>query len=223
MSIDLKIGDSVRVKEGAKCPDDEDMLIGGWQGRVSGKYGVEDSYIYCIEWDSLTLEEMPEYFIIESKEEGLDYTKLNLEQDVLEKVETRDSKEDVKRAIERIDKQYKWLFLGEQGKRINQVLKEVVDEGILEVFEVWKDYLDRVLSFPFKAEVREVQDWEGIEFGDKLIVNGITSVEDLYGVIVEVMKDSEVHYFPLCDLEATDKNSLNYKHVNDYAVWFANR
>ena len=31
----LKIGDSVKVKEGVPCPDLEGLCIGGWQGRIS--------------------------------------------------------------------------------------------------------------------------------------------------------------------------------------------
>ncbi len=32
---DIKIGDSVKVKNGVPCPDQKDLCIGGWQGRVS--------------------------------------------------------------------------------------------------------------------------------------------------------------------------------------------
>ncbi len=32
----FSIGDSVNVKEGIMCPEDDSLCIGGWQGRVSG-------------------------------------------------------------------------------------------------------------------------------------------------------------------------------------------
>ncbi|NSW90944.1 MAG: hypothetical protein HPY74_09810 [Firmicutes bacterium] len=39
----------------------------------------------------------------------------------------------------------------------------------------------------------------------------------------EVLEYQERYYFPLCDLEASDKKSKNYELLNDYSVWFANR
>ena len=55
-SLSLKIGDSVKVKEGTMCPDLEDLCIGGWQGRVS-EVGEDDdgNDFICIRWDSITL------------------------------------------------------------------------------------------------------------------------------------------------------------------------
>ncbi len=52
----LKIGNSVRVKEGMPYPDLKDLCIGGWQGRVS-EIGEDDnsSGLICIRWDSITL------------------------------------------------------------------------------------------------------------------------------------------------------------------------
>ena len=52
----LKIGNSVKVKEGMQCPDLADLCIGGWQGRVSeiGE-GDDGNGIICIRWDSITL------------------------------------------------------------------------------------------------------------------------------------------------------------------------
>jgi len=34
--MSLEIGNSVKVKQGIKEPDSEDLEIGGWQGRVTG-------------------------------------------------------------------------------------------------------------------------------------------------------------------------------------------
>ena len=55
-SLNLKIGGSVKVKEGSMCPDSEDLCIGGWQGRIS-EIGEDDDAndLICIRWDSITL------------------------------------------------------------------------------------------------------------------------------------------------------------------------
>jgi hypothetical protein len=48
----LNIGDSVKVKKGIMCPDNDSVCIGGWQGRISG---IEDEGIVEICWDSMPL------------------------------------------------------------------------------------------------------------------------------------------------------------------------
>ncbi len=48
-------------------------------------------------------------------------------------------------------------------------------------------------------------------------------VEDLYGILVNVQIGQQGYVFPLCDLKAVDKKSINYGLTDDYAVWFANR
>jgi hypothetical protein len=63
-SPNLKMGDSVKVKEGTMCPDLKDLCIGGWQGIIS-EIGEDDdgNDLICIRWDSITLKNMPRYFV----------------------------------------------------------------------------------------------------------------------------------------------------------------
>jgi len=228
MKLEIKIGDSIKVKSNVKCPDDEEISIGGWQGRVLNifEFKEEDTYSCAVQWDSITLEEMSEEFIITSKEEGLGYAKINLDVKDLEKVDPRDNKEDVEKLINQIEEEYDWVFwgLGEQGKRINQVLKNIKNRGIMATLDVWEKHLEEVLDFPFEAEVFEYQEPEGaLKQGDRLSVKKIEMIDDLYGIIIKARKGRKKYHFPLCDLEAIDKESSNYKYLDDYAVWFANR
>jgi len=108
-STSLKTGDSVEVKEGTLCPDLEDLCIGKWQGRVSEIGEDEDgNVLICIRWDSITLKNMSSYFIDQSEEEGLDYTKMYLWPDEVELAECRDTEEDVAKIIEEISKSHSW-------------------------------------------------------------------------------------------------------------------
>ncbi len=70
----FRIGDSVKVKEGIMCPDDNSVCIGGWQGRVSDT--EEDDNIVKIHWDSITLKQLPREYIKKSEEEELDWTEM---------------------------------------------------------------------------------------------------------------------------------------------------
>ena len=73
--MNLKIEDSIIVKEGIKEPDSEEFEIGGWQGRVIeiNTDTDKDNILITIEWDSLTLEQLPSKFIQQSEIDGLDW------------------------------------------------------------------------------------------------------------------------------------------------------
>ena len=68
MKMEIKIGDSVRVKPGVTDSDYE-FDISGWQGRVTHIDTDEGKFIE-IAWDSVTLNQMPVEIIEASIEEG---------------------------------------------------------------------------------------------------------------------------------------------------------
>lgn len=70
----FKIGDSVKVKKGVMCPDDDTVCMSGWQGRV---FDVNNDVI-GIHWDSITLRQLPVDYITKSEEEGLGWTEMYL-------------------------------------------------------------------------------------------------------------------------------------------------
>ncbi|MCW5212614.1 hypothetical protein VU04_06860 [Desulfobulbus sp. TB] len=57
--MNFQINDSVVVKAGVKEPD-TGMDLGGWQGRVTK---IEKDNLLCIDWDSLTLNNIPDSYI----------------------------------------------------------------------------------------------------------------------------------------------------------------
>ena len=69
--IEFSVDDSVVVKEGTLDPD-YDNDISGWQGRI---YEIDDSNfddpLIRIEWDSITLRNMPRSVIEDNKKDGL--------------------------------------------------------------------------------------------------------------------------------------------------------
>lgn len=66
--MSFKIGDSVKVRKGIMCPDNESVSIGGWQGRI---FEIdEDEDIVAIRWDSVTLKQLPIEYIKESEKDG---------------------------------------------------------------------------------------------------------------------------------------------------------
>ncbi|MDO8755048.1 MAG: calcium-binding protein, partial [Anaerolineales bacterium] len=122
-----------------------------------------------------------------------------------------------------IEDKHQMDHLGEQGRRMQQVLNSAGRKGEMGRFEAWEKYLKEKLTFPFDAEVSEHQERGPIRTGEHVSVFGIEIVDDSYGVIVSI-KTKRGHYdFPLCDLEVLPDTSPNYQPLNDYVVWFANR
>ena len=220
----LKIGNSVRVKEGMPCPDLEDLCIGGWQGRVS-EIGEDDdgNGLICIRWDSITLKNMPRYFIDQSEEEGFEYAKMYLGPEDVELAECRDTEDDVERLLAESSKRHSWSWLGEEGKRIQRVLADVNEADVMRALEAWQNYMGKTLSFPFDAVVSGYQRKGPLQLGDRVSVKKISIVDDLYGVIVELRRGRKKYHHPLSDLEVINDDSANYQPLKDYCVWFANR
>ena len=218
--MNIKIGDSVIVKPSVQDPD-FGISIGSWQGRISEV--LEDGKLVCIDWDSLTLRDIPDLMISKCEEDGLAWSQMYLQTTEVELATSRDTEEDVAQTMSQIQAQHAWDHLGEEGRRIQQILAHVDPNDELAILEAWDAHLRKVLCFPFESEVTEFQERSQLRDGDQVIVQRITDIDDLYGILVEIRHKRDVHVFPLCDLEAKDTKSSNHGHVQAYVVWFANR
>ncbi len=220
---DFRVGDRVKVKAGAQDPD-LSADIGGWQGRLSSIERSGDEILVTIQWDSITLKNMPVATIEQCEGQGLDWAEMTLSAHDVEPAKSRDTQQDVAKIKEQLSNQYGWVALGEEGKRIQKVLAAMEADDDLDEFGAWEQHLERNLRFPFDAVVAEPQERGPLQSGDKVVVTGIADATDeRYGIIVNLKVGRHKYAFPLCDLEAADKQSPNYHLVKDYAIWFANR
>jgi hypothetical protein len=217
----LKLGDSVVVNPGVKDPD-TGANIGGWQGRISDIAQGDSETLISVAWDSVTLKEMPRSVIEYCEEEGLDWRVMRLGASQVAPAPLRDTEEDVEDAIDEIESRSTWLFLGEEGSRIQKVLDGINPDDTFGIWGAWEKHLYENLEFPFEAEIVEHVRRGPLRIGDRVIVRGMSDFDDAYGIIVKVTKGPNSYEFTLCDLEVTDKKSKNYQLVKDYAVWYAN-
>lgn len=224
--VNIKVGGSVVVKDGIMCPDMESLSIAGWQGRVSDVFVGDDKEILVnVEWDSITLRSLPEGYVKQSEEEGLDWASMNLLISEVKPIQPRDTEKDVQSAIEELSDLpsfHSWNFLGEEGARISSVLEGLDQDDTYACMEAWSEHLEEVLVFPFDAVIADGDNRGPLKVGDQIRVHGIELVDDLYGIIVNVRLGRRKYAHPLCNLEVLDKKSPNYQNVMDYAVWFAN-
>ncbi|MFQ5857877.1 MAG: calcium-binding protein [Anaerolineae bacterium] len=217
---ELEIGDSVVVKAGTE-DNDLDIDLSGWQGRITEI--LADENIVTVEWDSISLQSMPDAAIEECEEEGLGWAEYRLYPEDVESAQPRDTKKDVERVQEALSKKFAWSFLGPEGRTINKVLAGVGRGDIMAELGAWEEYLNEHLKFPFKAEVAEYQERGPLQASDRVQVLGIALIDDSYGVIVDVRAGRAKYAFPLADLEVLNKESPSHDVVHDYCVWFANR
>jgi hypothetical protein len=217
-------GDCVKVKSGVVCPDYEGLCIGGWQGRVTKFTEADDGTQWVdIAWDSIALEALPESYIKESEEEGLDWTEMVLNANEVEPADPRDSEQATEDARAELEGRYTWFGMGEEGKRILQVVGGIDPEDEMKLLNAWGAYLRGALRFPFSARVSEDQEETCLCQGDRVDVLGLSEMDDLRGILVDVRHGRKDLVFPLADLTVLKRKNANYQPVKDYAVWFANR
>lgn len=116
-----------------------------------------------------------------------------------------------------------WEVNSEQDKRIYNIIKNIPENDDIKALEVWENYLNQELKFPFEAEVIDSDYGSSIATGDKLKVIGISMIDDLHGIIVDVRKERRKYSFELCLLEVIGEDEKAINLVDDYSVWFCNR
>jgi len=94
----------------------------------------------------------------------------------------------------------------------------------------WEDWLQANLQYPFVVKRIDDEDYfstslskEPFSIGHEMRVVGIDMEDEHYGIIVKVKEGRRVGAVPLCDVEVTFKENVNYWPVREYAMWFANR
>ena len=221
----MKIGDSVRVKAGVLEPDTEKFEIGGWQGRIVeiDTMSTDEGTLVNIQWDAITLQQIPSDYIIQSEIEALGWDVMVLFESDIEMSDSRDTLEDVKKMQEAISEKYYWSYLGEDGLRIDAVLEGTDRNDEKMCFERWIKHFEGSLILPCKAEVSESEENEQIKEGTIVEISNLSGLDDRFGILAAITFAGVNYEFPLCDLDVTDKKSANYQNINDYTVWFANR
>jgi hypothetical protein len=109
----MNIGDSVKVKPGYDNDEYPEIDFTGWQGRVFtyrnlNEYEPEKSEDWWveIEFDSITLKQMPEKFITESIRENIDYRIMEFRLPEVEKVNPRDTYKETRETRHTMNQQY---------------------------------------------------------------------------------------------------------------------
>jgi len=220
----FKKGDSVRVKEGVKEPDTEEFELGGLQGRIISTAEEEEENLITIEWDSISLQQLPNDYIIQAEEDGLSWDSMVLFESDVEITVPRDKKRDVEKKLNELSDKFLWSSEGEESLRISKILEGVNLKDEMKCYQKWYDHLEKELSFPIQAVIQEYaeNDWT-IKSGEKVIIKSLSSITDMYALIADITFKGRKIEYPLCDLEVKNKISNDYQLIKDYSIWFSNR
>lgn len=215
------IGDSLLVKSDVTDPA-AGIPLGGWQGRLIARSEKDDRL--TIQWDSLTLLNLPLAYLIMCEQWGVSWATMRLASQHVELTAARDREEDVTAAIAMLETQSSWSSLGEQGRRIQQVVNRASEHDRFTALRTWHAYLEEHLMVPFLAKVVEAQRGP-VPQGVQVKVTGINILDDSAGTIVRTRLirtelKRRVYYFPLCDLRAINVPIEIQQLVDDYAKWF---
>lgn len=211
------------VKPGTSDPDLGGDL-GGSQGRVNEIFDTEEYGVTVgIEWDSITLQEIPKSVIIHCEEHGLSWSEIALEIDYVERTKPRDTEQDVEQIIKQLQAKYYWYAMGEEGAEIAEVLAGIERKNEIAILKTWQSYLNEKLRFPFRAEVNEYQEGGPLQAGDRVLVKGFNMIDAHYGIIVDIKRGRRTYAFPLADLAALRRSSRNHDPIQLYRVWYANQ
>jgi hypothetical protein len=214
-----KTGDVVKVRQDVLDPDFGDD-ISGWQGKI-----IEiDGDLVTIDLDEITLSKCPPKYIQQSEEDGLDWEKICLSTEEIEPAIPRIIPAKLRGIKYGLRLRHQWDYLGESvSKCIQEVLDQtkITDENA--IIYAWEKYLDKNLVFPFDGVISHYQDRGPLQQGDLTKVHGLSGSDEHYGVLVNLRLGRKRYDFPLCDIRVEDKESGNFKLVDDYKVWFANK
>jgi hypothetical protein len=218
----LNPGDTVVVKPGIIDPDFK-MDISGWQGRVEEVDERGEVPLVVVQWDSLSLAELPTEMIDKCEQQDLAWWEMHLLATHIHLAEPRDTPDERDAAFQELSRRFAWAYLGEQGQRIQSVLGDIDPEDNLAALKAWESHLRRRLKFPIEAKKLDFLENDLLRPDDRVNIVGIDSIDSDFGIMIQVERKDLRDVFPLFDLEVVKQNTANFRHTDDYITWFINR
>jgi hypothetical protein len=103
-----------------------------------------------LQWDSLTLRQIPDSAIEYCEEDGLDWGTMGLYAHEVVLATLRDKPADVDQVLAERSAEHAWAYLGAQGRRIRSALRALDEDDDMDAFRAWSEYLEEHMIFPFE-------------------------------------------------------------------------
>lgn len=220
--MNLQIGDSVIVNDGVKESDEHDFVVGGWQGRI--KQIVDDTDIdnplLEIEWDSITLQQMPEVFVRDSYYERVPWQTMRLRQSLLAKTEPRDEEGDVSRVRNEDKIKFFMELAGESGPRIAEILTDNCIFDPHEAAQRWLSYFKNNVRLPLPVVVEDPDYRKIFKSGAIARIASFDVADSDQGIWLTLVYNTKKIDFQLYNLKTLSADSPYAQVLEDYKVWF---
>lgn len=215
----FRINDCVKVKQGVKDTETGLYDMSGWQGYITKiDKNFKEGTLYTVLWDTETLKNLPEDYILEAIEDVSDFSSYNLFAGDFEKATPRGTRQEAEEYQEVLAKQYYWADF-EEGDAILDVIGDAETEE--ECYELWFDHLEENVKFPYAA-LYQGDSSQYIKHANIVTVIGINEIVDMYGIIARCKTTKGFVELPLCDLKP-DSESPYAEILELYNIWFANK
>jgi hypothetical protein len=232
----FNVGDIVKVKEGVKDPDFEELEMSGWQGKIVEIFETNEGRTVHIIWDNTTMNQMPDESLQMFEDEGFVSNAMTLSENDVESAEARPEEDLVERDID--------PYLDEDFKKIAEILGEKNLDVDAAKLKKYLKYLKENIELPGLITGREDFPWEEryvFGYGNKEEYEELKKTRPSYrdtfhlfdityegneadGLIAKIkrIKDGKIFEMTLDYLESKDKKSINKELLDAYAVWYVN-
>jgi hypothetical protein len=242
----FKKGDSVKVKKNVSIPDMEEFDFTDWQGRIIDFIESDEQkgeFLLEVEWDSITLKNMPSEYIEKNLDEGYDIETMIFEQEDVEKTKVRDKVQDRFAILKSIE-----IPLDDEEKFISKILDTKKLDVSVPNLRKFLVYIKSEITYPcILAGIESMGDFgweEKYEFGYgskkeyEALQKTKPSLQDEFELLdfidediaawhtipVKVKRLSDNKIFTLCldGLKPVYEASHNFKILDAFVVWFVN-
>lgn len=210
------IDSSVRIAKSVRSPFLKKTDMKGWEGRVIDVYKETGEVIYELEFDSITMKQMPKALIKKALTDAEDFQSCAVSEQLLEASEPRDTERQNQATYRTLFHQSFWDHCGKTQQ--NRLIKILLNHPAKSDEQNWEIHLRNNLHFPFKAKTRDLL---GSEEGIPLQVLGQELYDESYGIIVNVKltETGEIQAYPLVGLKGAKPGTKISHLLDDYYEW----
>jgi hypothetical protein len=215
------LGSSVKIIADRLLEDDPfGINLKGLQGRLTEAFHFQESTLYTIQLDSVSLRSLPEAFVRKCCEDEYgSFTFFEVEEETLEPATPRDTPEEATATHRHLFHYHFWGDV-ETNDAAARIYRIMMKSPTLTDTDNWLDYFAKEVQFPFDAQVEGLT-FQNIEPGTRVEVLGIegNDPEDEFGLIASIRKGRAILSYPLCELMPLFHDDPKGQALNDYRLW----
>lgn len=200
-NLKFPIGTTVEVNKKSVAKYYENAATQKWVGEIFDAYYDNEFVIYSVNLDKTSLLAMPIEFIRNSVDDIGDFSIYEFPEQHLKKVKQRDSEKETLATYRTLYHNNAWNEIPSKFRQ--PLINILLNEPSLHDEQNWVNYLEKNLTFPFKAKTK------GLLNNQRLTVEVFSDeikIDENHGILVIASRNDYPIPYPLMDLEGKGKN-----------------